>query len=105
MPDLDPDTVDELNRLCGHARSVVDAHRHRTIDEAHPIVSAALGAIRERLHAAGVGSELADDTVTRWFLTQRPIAECLAIEADPPYPTTRAVAGVAQTHAPGSRRS
>ncbi len=104
MTDLDPATADDLDRLCAHARRVVDAHRHRTVAEAHPAVAAALGAVRQRLRAAGVDGELADRTVVRWFVTVRPIAQCLAVEADPPYPTGRAVPGVARTHAPGSSR-
>jgi hypothetical protein len=104
VPDLDPDAVADLDELCAHAAHIVEDTRPLSLEAGLPSRTAALTAITDRLVQAGVRERLADLTVTRWFLTGAPIADCLAIEANPPYYTTRRRPGVAQTHAPGSRQ-
>lgn len=104
MLNLDPAAVHELDQLCDHARRVVDANRHLPVREAGPAVAAALTAIRTRLVTAGVDEDVAVRTADRWFITGRPIPDCLVIEADPPYPLTRFVPGVARTNPSGTGR-
>lgn len=104
MPDLDPAAVTDLEALCEHAARIIRETRPLTVEAALPQRTAALDAISARLVQAGVEERIALNTVTRWFITKRPIAACLEIEADPPYDSGRAVPGVAQTHAPGTPR-
>lgn len=101
MPDLDPATVAELDQLCDHAHRVIEGNRHLPVRHAGPAIFDALAAIRNRLQAAGVEDEVAVRAVDRWYITLRPVGECLEVEINPPYPITRAVPGVARTNPPG----
>lgn len=87
----------EVERLCDAAVGVVEAGRGvlSAGDPPDPEVQGALAAIAGRLVVAGVDELVAERAVTRWFVTRQvggarvPILECVAVEVDPPYETSR----------------
>lgn len=91
MTVLDDAARVEVERLCDVAYGVIRSREgiHSAGDPPDPEIGAALRAIADRLRQAGVESQVADNTVTRWFIVQQPITEALEIEQDPPYETSR----------------
>lgn len=95
--DVDDAARIELERLCDAAVGVIEANRgvRSAGDPPDPDVHAALNAITGCLVAAGVERGVAARAVTRWYITRArgggrvSIGECVAVELDPPYDTSR----------------